>query len=139
MKKTLIPALLVVSAAFTPCLRNTFAVPERACQVAQAVAAPLFWHLWDELLDREIARWTKPATNGEVLDWRPGLPNDAVACIFFHVLLKHAFDRASSLTGRNQAFLASISQQAVRRTVEKEVITGFQYPAIVPKPIRRSS
>ena len=131
MKKTLIPALLVVSAAFTPCLRNTFAVPERAYQVAQAVAAPLFWHLWDELLDREIARWSKPGTNGEVLDWRPGLPDDAVACIFFHVFLKQALDRALSMTERNDAFLASISQQVVRRTVQKEVITVFQYPAIV--------
>jgi hypothetical protein len=131
MKKTLIPALLVVSAAFTLCVRNTFVVPERACQVAQAVAAPLFWYLWDELLDREIARWTKPATNGEVPDWRPGLPNDAVACIFFHVFLKHAFDRALSMTEKDDALLASISQQVVRRTVQKEVITGFQYPAIV--------
>jgi hypothetical protein len=132
MKKTLIPALLIVCAAFTPCLRNTFAVPERACEVAQAVAAPLFWHLWDELLDREIARWTKPSTKGEVLlDWHPGVPNDAVACIFFHVFLKHAFDRALSMTEENDAFLASISQQVVRRTVQKEVITVFQYPAIV--------
>ena len=131
MKKILIPALLVVSAAFTPFLRNTFAVPKRACEIAQAVAAPLFWHLWDELLDREIARWTKPTTNGDVLDWRPGLPNDTVACIFFHVFLKHAFDRALSMTEKNDAFLASISQQVVRRTVQKEVITVFQYPAIV--------
>ena len=131
MKKRLIPALLVVSAAFVPCLRSTLVVPERACEVAQAVAAPLFWHLWDALLEREIARWTKPATNaGEMPDWRPGFSNETVACIFFHVLLKHAFDRALSTTEKKDTLLASISEQVVRRTVEREVITVLQYPAI---------
>ena len=53
MKKILIPALLVASAAFTPGLRNAVEIPDRACEVAQTVAAPLFWHLWNELLDLE--------------------------------------------------------------------------------------
>ena len=60
MKKILIPALLVVSAAFAPGLRNAVEFPDRTCEVAQSVVAPLFWHLWDELLNREIARLTQP-------------------------------------------------------------------------------
>ena len=55
MKKLLIPALLVVSAAFAPGLQDAFEFPERACEIAQEVARPLFWHLWDKLLTRELA------------------------------------------------------------------------------------
>jgi hypothetical protein len=124
MKKKLIPALLVVSAAFAPCLRSTLAVPERACEVAQAVAAPLFWHLWNELLEREITRLTEPTVNGgETPEWRPGLPNDTATCIFFHVFLKHAFDRALTMTEKKDSVVASISQHVVRRMVGREVIT----------------
>ena len=65
MKKILIPALLVVSAAFAPGLRDAVEFPERACEIAQEVARPLFWHVWDELLNRQIAHWTKPAANAE--------------------------------------------------------------------------
>jgi hypothetical protein len=118
MKKILIPALLVVSAAFAPGVRDAVELPERACEIAQEVARPLFWHVWDELLNRQIAQWTKPAANGgEVPDWRPGLPTDAVACIFFHVFLKHAFDRALSMTEKKDTLVVSISGQVVRRTV----------------------
>jgi hypothetical protein len=82
MKKILIPALLVVSAVFAPGLRNAFEFPDRTCEVAQSVAAPLFWHLWDELLNREIARLSQPLTpGGEVLSWQPGLPT-ARSCAF---------------------------------------------------------
>ena len=69
MKKILIPALLVAAAAFTPGLRNAVEIPDRACEVAQTVAAPLFWHLWSELLDLELARWTSPVAYGGEVAW----------------------------------------------------------------------
>ena len=82
MKKILIPALLLVSAAFAPGLRTAVEFPDRTCEVAQSVIAPLFWHLWGELLDREIARLSQPLTlGGEVLGWRPGLPTTR-SCVF---------------------------------------------------------
>ena len=63
MKKLLIPALLVVSAAFVPGLRDAVEFPERACEIAQEVARPLFWHLWDRLLTRELARASQTAAS----------------------------------------------------------------------------
>ena len=131
MKKILIPALLVVSAVFAPDLRNAVEFPDRACEVAESVVAPLFWHLWDELLNREIARLTQPLTpSGEVLGWRPGLPDNTVVCIFFHVFLKHAFDRALTRAGKNDTFLVSIPEGFVRRPVERQFSRVAQLPAI---------
>jgi hypothetical protein len=131
MKKILIPALLVVSAAFAPGLRNAVEFPDRTCEVAQSVVAPLFWHLWDELLNREIARLSQPlAPGGEALGWQPGLPNNTVVCIFFHVFLKHVFDHALTRTEKNDTFLVSIPEGFVRRPVERQFLRVAQLPAI---------
>lgn len=130
MKKILIPALLVVSAAFAPGLRNAVEFPDRACEVAQSVVAPLFWHLWDELLNREIARLTQPVTLGREMGWRPGLPDNTVVCIFFHVFLKHVFDRALTRAEKNDTFLVSIPEGFVRRPVERQFSRVAQLPAI---------
>jgi hypothetical protein len=131
MKKILIPALLVVSAVFAPGLRNAVEFPDRTCEVVQSVVAPLFWHLWDELLNRQIARLTQPLTpGGELLAWQPPLPNSAVVCIFFHVFLKHVFDHALTRTEKNDTFLVSIPEGFVRRPVERQFVRVAQLPAI---------
>lgn len=131
MKKILIPALLVVSAVFAPGLRNAVEFPDRTCEVVQSVVAPLFWHLWDELLSREIAQLSQPLTpGGEVLGWQPGLPNNTVVCIFFHVFLKHVFDHALTRAEKNDTFLVSIPEGFVRRPVEMQFLRVAQLPAI---------
>ena len=131
MKKILIPAVLIVSAAFAPSLRNAVEFPDRTCEVAQSVVAPLFWHLWDELLNREIARLTQPLTpGGEVLGWGPGLPDNTFVCIFFHVFLKHVFDHALTRAEKNDTFLVSIPEGFVRRSVERQFLRVAQLPAI---------
>ena len=131
MKKILIPALLVVSAVFAPGLRNAVEFPDRTCEVVQSVVAPLFWHLWDELLNRQIARLTQPLTpGGELLAWQPPLPNSAVVCIFFHVFLKHVFDHALTRTEKNDTFLVSIPEGFVRRPVERQFVRVALLPAI---------
>lgn len=120
MKKILIPALLVVSAAFAPGLRNAVELSDRACEVAQEVAKPLFWHLWDRLLTRELARGTGRSKRNESTSWEAALHQDAVVCIFFHIILKHAFDRSPSGAKENSSRSVSISSIFIRRTVERE-------------------
>jgi len=72
MRKALIPTLLVVSAAFAPCLPNVVAFLDRASMVARTVASPLVWHLWDELLNCELTQWIQPAPHdGPESEWRP--------------------------------------------------------------------
>jgi hypothetical protein len=118
MKKILIPALLVVSAAFAPGVRDGVEFPERACELAQDLARPLFWHLWDKLLAHELARGIRPATSAGVEpEWQEALGNDAVVCIFFHVFLKHAFDGVVSAAEKNNTFLVSIPEGPIRRTI----------------------
>jgi hypothetical protein len=116
MKKILIPALLVVSAAFAPCLRNAVEFPDRACEVAQEVAQPLFWHLWDRLLTRKLAQGTGRSERNESASWQAALHQDAVVCIFFHIIMKHAFDRSLSGAKENSSSAVSISGTFIRRT-----------------------
>jgi hypothetical protein len=131
MKKILIPALLLVSAVFAPGLRNAVEFPDRTCEVVQSVVAPLFWHLWDELLNREIARLSQPLPpGGEVMGWQPGLPNNTVVCIFFRVFLQHVFDHALTREEKNDTFLVSIPEGFVRRPVERQFLRVAQLPAI---------
>jgi hypothetical protein len=112
MKKALIPALIVFSAAFAPCLRNAVEFPDRTSEIASLV----FWHLSDELLDHGLARWTQNASHdGEELEWGPVLQNDALVCLFFQLFLKHAFDGSLSAREKNEALAVSIPQCIVRR------------------------
>lgn len=72
MKKALIPALLVVSAAFAPCLRSALKFPSRASRVASDLASPLCWRLWDELLAPKLAHWAQTASQDRTESgWRP--------------------------------------------------------------------
>jgi hypothetical protein len=120
MKKIVIPALLVVSAAFAPGLQYAVELPERACEIAQEVARPLFWHVWDKLLTHELERGMQPASSGGVAsEWQQTLGNGTVVCIVFHVFLKHAFDGVVSVTEKNSSLLVSIPECPIRRTIGK--------------------
>lgn len=72
VKKALIAALLVVSPAFVPCLSNVTDFPDRTSELAHAAASPLFWQLWDELLSRGLAQWTKTVSDDDQQsEWPP--------------------------------------------------------------------
>jgi hypothetical protein len=121
MKKALIPALIVFSAAFAPCLRNAVEFPDRTSEIARTVASLVFWHLSDELLDRGLARGTQTASHdGEEPEWEPVLHNDALVCLFFQLFLKHPFAGSLSAAGKKDALAVSIPQSIVRRTIERE-------------------
>jgi hypothetical protein len=137
MKKALIPALLVVSAAFAPCLRSTFELPDGGCEIAAAVASPLFWHLWDELLARGLSDWTRSALQlTEEREWPPELRKDALACLFFHAFLKHAFEEFSSHEQkdeeRDQAFCGAIQGCGLRASMKARVVIASASAASNP-------
>jgi hypothetical protein len=107
MKKTLLSALLIVSAASATCLGNAVKVQDRAYEITREIAAPLFWHLWDEFLRRELSRGARSAANvSEEASWRPQAPAEAVGCVLLHVLLRNAFDSVLSVAARDHAFAA---------------------------------
>jgi hypothetical protein len=142
MKKILIPALLVVSAAFVPDLWDAVEFPERACEIAQEVARPLFWQLWDKVLTHELARGMQPASSAGVEpEWQGALGNDAVVCILFHVFLKHAFDGVVSVAEKNNTFLVSIPECPIRRTIGRGCSSFLATRLVVAgsKLLRRSS
>jgi len=131
MKNLLISALFVVSTAFTPCLRNAVEFPDRASEAACEIAKPLFWHLWDELLHREIAGALQPTANaGEESEWQVKFCADIVVCIVVHLFLKHARDASLSVAERDDTLLVSISRNFIRRTTERQFSRVAQLPAM---------
>jgi hypothetical protein len=101
MKKALIAALLVVSAAFAPCLPNVAEFPDPTSELARATASPLFWQFWDEPLSRELAQWIQTASDdGQESEWPPELLN-ALMCLYFQVFLKYALEGSLSAAGKN--------------------------------------
>ena len=90
MKRGLIAALLVVSAAFAPCSPNVAEFPDRTSDLARA--SRVFWQFWDELLCRELVRWTQTVSDdGQQSESFPESRN-ALMCLFFNVFLKYPFD-----------------------------------------------
>jgi hypothetical protein len=137
MKKALIPALLVVSAAFAPCLRSTLGFADRACEIESAVASPLFWQLWDELLSRGLSRWTSSVLHlKEDAEWRPELRKAAIACVFFHAFVKRAFDEFSSYEQENeerdQAFCGAVQGCGLRASRKARVVIASASAASRP-------
>jgi hypothetical protein len=122
---------LVASAAFAPFLRNAVEFPDRVSKAACAAARPLFWHLWYELLNREIATGSQPARNiGAASEWQVGLRCDLVVCIVFHVFLKHTADGSLSVAERHETLVVSIRRGFIRRTTERQFFMRCATPAI---------
>jgi hypothetical protein len=117
MKKALILALLVVSVASALGRQSTFEYRYRASEIARSLASPLFWHLGDELLARELAHWTSsaPQLTEESEWWR-----DSLVSVLFQVFLQHAFEGFPSPQHKNDCSTVSIPQYLVRRIVELE-------------------
>ena len=104
MQKALATALLVVSAAFAPCLPNVAGFPDRTSELARAAVSPLFWQFWDELLSRELAPWIQTVSHdGQESGWSQEFRN-ALACLFFQVFLQHAFEGSPSVVGEMTGF-----------------------------------
>jgi hypothetical protein len=129
MKKTLIPALLIAFAAFAPSAPNGTTLPDRVCEVAHSVASPVFWHLWDQLISRELARSSQTVKHGQGAKWQSEGATDALACIFLHMVLKHAFDSVLTVTERDDVFHASVSQNLIRLAAQSVFTSVPQYPA----------
>ena len=103
IKKALIAVLLVVSSAFVS-VSNVADFPDRTSEMAHAAARSLFWQFWDELLSRELARWTKMVSDdGQQSDWPPEFRN-ALTCLLFRVFLERAFEGSLSVVGEMTGF-----------------------------------
>lgn len=115
MKKILIPALLVVSAAFAPYLRSTADFPDRACEMARGVASPLFWHLWDEVVVRELAHQagSKAQLGRGAESW-----GDHLGCVLLQVFVKQAFERLPSAEYKGDCLVTSIPLQLIRQEAQ---------------------
>jgi hypothetical protein len=104
MRKALIAALLVISAAFAPCLSSVVDFPDRTSEFARAATSTLFWQFWDELLSRELAQGTKTVSDDDQQsEWTPEF-RSALTRLFFQVFLKPVFEGPLSVVGNMTGF-----------------------------------
>jgi hypothetical protein len=132
MKKALISTVLLATVVIAPCFTSvlsTIDVPSRASEFACAVASPVFWHIYDEVLTRSLARITASAGQPEE---RCASQSDTLVCVIVQVVLTRAFD--GSLTAAQKSEVMSIPSQLVRRVKERRSTAASKIPA----PVRRS-
>jgi hypothetical protein len=132
MKKALMTAALLATAAMTPCFTSVLGaidIPSRASDLACAVASPVFWHIYDEVLTRSLARITASAGQPEE---RCASQSDTLVCVIVQVVLTRAFD--GSLTAAQKSEVVSIPTHLIRRVVERR----FTAAPKISVPMRHS-
>jgi hypothetical protein len=140
MRRALIPALLIASSAFAPYLRAAIQVPYPPSDL-ESVARPLFWRAWDVLLTRELSMVIKsPQQSSEEPAWRPPSQSDALVCILFQILLKHAFDNSLPAAEKKFGATVSISQNVVRRVSGADIYSRSEAMCATLNPdVRRAT
>jgi hypothetical protein len=99
MKKALLAALLIASAAFAHYLPNVAEFPDRATELARATPSPLFWQFLDKLLSRELAKWIQTVSyDSQESEW-PAEFRNALACLVIQASLKHALEESRPAAG----------------------------------------
>jgi hypothetical protein len=125
MKKALMTAVLLATTAMTPCFTSVLGaidIPSRGSDLACAVASPVFWHIYDEVLSRALARIAvDPAQRASQAD--------VFVCVFVQVVLSHAFD--GSLTAAQKSEVVSIPTHLIRRVVERRFTAAPKIPALM--------
>jgi hypothetical protein len=114
MKKQLIAAALFAVTAVTPsfaCVLGAFDLPGRASGLVCAVASPIFWHVYEEVLTRVLARFTTQSAA------QPPAQAETAVCAFVQIVLARAID--GSLTAAQESHSVSIPSPLVRRVVER--------------------
>jgi hypothetical protein len=132
MKKALMTAVLLATAAMTPCFTSVLSaidIPSRASDLACAVASPMFWHIYVEVLTRALTRMTIDTTQPAA---QRASQADVLVCVFVQVVLSHALD--GSLTATQKSEAVSIPTNLIRRVVERR----FTAAPKIPAPMRPS-
>ena len=113
MKKAIITAALFAVVAVTPsftCVLGAIDVPDRASGFAGAAASPIFWHLYDELLTRALARVTEQSAT------LPSARPESAICSLVQIVMSRAIDGSLATAPESQSM--SISGSLIRRVIE---------------------
>jgi hypothetical protein len=127
MKKALISTVLLATAAIAPCFTSVLSaidIPSRASDLACAVASPVFWHIYDEVLTRAVAGI---ATDTAQPVAQRASQADVFVCVLVQVVLSHAVD--GSLTAAQKSEAMSIPSHLIRRVRERRFIAAPKFPA----------
>ena len=118
MRKGILPAALIVAAAFGALLGTT----EFSCatqQIGGAVLTPIFWQVSQRVLENVL---------GRALAQAPSVDNatdsgecSAFATVVVQTLVEKVFERSWVVETKNLSPEMSIPQYLVRRTVESEI------------------
>jgi hypothetical protein len=129
VRKSLVAALLIVSAAIVPSLPTVAGFPDRSSELARAAAGPLFGQIWDKLPSREIEIWIPtdsddcqesewlPASTMTV--WTPEFRN-VPTCLLFQAYLRPAFEGSLSAVGEYDGVVVSIRMCVIGCTLGRK-------------------
>ncbi len=107
-KRTLLIALLIVSAAIVPSLTTVVGFPDRSSELPRAATSPLFRHVWDKLLSSEVEDWIPThADNCRQSEWTPE-SRQVQTRVFFRADLKPTLEGSLSAVGEYDGFQLSI-------------------------------
>ena len=98
-KRTLLIALLIVSAAIVPSLTTVVGFPDRSSELPHAATSPLFRHVWDKLLSSEVEDWIPThSDNCRESEWTPE-SRHLHTRVFFKADLKPTLEGSLSAVG----------------------------------------
>ena len=121
MKKTLIAALILLITTTNSCLANAFDTGNFGLDFSTTgiLASSVFWHLIDQLRNRELASIVVPASSAISLP-APQADAGLLAAVSLDLALRSALPDRPTPAPQNFCNHVSISLCAVRRIVERE-------------------
>lgn len=129
VRKALVVALLIASAAIVPSLPTVAGLPDRRSELARTAASPLFWQIWDKLLSRELEHWIPTHSNDcQESEWTPEFRN-VHACLFLQAYLKPAFEGSLSAVGEYDGVLVSIRMIVIGCTLGRKPLFVSEHSA----------
>jgi len=129
VKKALVTALLIVSAAIVPSLPTVAAFPDRSSKLARVAVSPLFLQIWDRLPSREIEDWIPSHSNDcHESEWTPEFRN-LHTCLFLQAYLNPAFEGYLSAVGEYDGVLVSIRMCLIGCTLGQKSLLVSEHSA----------
>jgi hypothetical protein len=129
VKKALVTALLIVSAAIVPSLPTVAGFQDQRSKLARAAASPLFRQIWDKLLRREFEDWIPTHSDDcQESEWTPEFRN-VYTRLFFQAYLKPAFEGYPSAVGEYDGVLVSIRMCVIGCTLVQKSLFVSEHSA----------
>lgn len=123
MKKTLIPAALILAISLVPCVPTLTCLADPAASATSILTSSLFWHLIGAFRARELARLAAAPRPNHAAEFVPAAASLVTPGVVDFVVRHLIGSTRAPSTPQNCCASVSISACLVRRIVEREIKT----------------